>query len=300
MPENTTPMQKSRGRATAHAGARGPLVFDLRELGRRYGCADRLIYVHDLHLPTLLKHARGVVTMNSTVGTSALFHRAPVKVMGRAIYDIPGLTTQAPLDQFFQSPDQVDHELYEQFMRWLRANNQVNGSFYKRVRAIGTVSGLDATTFGFRARVETAITELGFRRNTLAEALSVGRSNLVGLLVPDSSNAFFGELAREIEHEARRRSLLTLLGNTEYDPEVERVYHGLVERFVSATSERIEADLAAGRVAGLDAAPTAAALIWMTERYFLMTLGRLPKEPVETVVETLATIWTRTLYANAT
>lgn len=75
-----------------------------------------------------------------------------------------------------------------------------------------------------RARVETAITELGFRRNTLAEALSVGRSNLVGLLVPDSSNAFFGELAREIEHEARRRSLLTLLGNTEYDPEVERGY----------------------------------------------------------------------------
>ncbi|MCM6761348.1 LacI family transcriptional regulator [Rathayibacter sp. ZW T2_19] len=75
-----------------------------------------------------------------------------------------------------------------------------------------------------RQRVEEAIAELGYRRNSLAEALSVGRSSLVGLLVPDSSNAFFGELVRHIEHEARRRSLLTLLGNTEYDPEVERGY----------------------------------------------------------------------------
>lgn len=75
-----------------------------------------------------------------------------------------------------------------------------------------------------RSRVEQAISELGYRRNSLAEALSVGRSSLVGLLVPDSSNAFFGELARQIEHEARSRSLLTLLGNTEYDPEVERGY----------------------------------------------------------------------------
>ena len=85
-----------------------------------------------------------------------------------------------------------------------------------------------------------------------------------------------------------------------HDPEVERVYYGLIERFVVATTARIEADLAAGRVAGLDAAPTAGALVWMSERYLLMTLGREPKEPVETVVQTLATIWERTLYTAAT
>ena len=85
-----------------------------------------------------------------------------------------------------------------------------------------------------------------------------------------------------------------------HDPEVERVYHGLVERFVVATKERIAADLRAGRVADLDAGPTASALIWMTERYFLMTLGRLPKAPVDTVVDTLVTIWVRTLYPSAT
>ncbi len=128
----------------------------LRDLGRRFGCADRLVYVHDLHLPTLLKHARAVVTMNSTVGTSALHHRAPVKVMGRAIYDIPGLTCQRPLADFFVEPGQVDGELYERFNRWLRATNQVNGSFYKRVASLGSASGLDAEAFGTLPRVATS------------------------------------------------------------------------------------------------------------------------------------------------
>ena len=62
-----------------------------------------------------------------------------------------------------------------------------------------------------------------------------------------------------------------------HDPEVERVYHGLIERSWSRRPTRIEADIAAGRIAPMDAAPTAAALVWMNERYLLMTLGRLPQ-----------------------
>lgn len=75
-----------------------------------------------------------------------------------------------------------------------------------------------------RRRVESAIETLGYRRNPLAGALSAGRSNLVALLVPDSSNAFFGELARRVEGEGRRHGLLTLLGNAAYDADAEREY----------------------------------------------------------------------------
>lgn len=75
-----------------------------------------------------------------------------------------------------------------------------------------------------RAKVEQAITALGYRRNPLASALMAGRSNLVGLLVPDSSNAFFSELAREFEREGKARGFLTLIGNTAYDPAVELDY----------------------------------------------------------------------------
>ncbi len=105
----------------------------LAELAARFGISDRVHYIHDQHLPTLLKHARGVVTMNSTVGTSALYHHAPVKVMGRAIYNMPELTYQGTLANFFCEIDKVDEELFAAFNRWMRTNNQINGSFYKKL-----------------------------------------------------------------------------------------------------------------------------------------------------------------------
>lgn len=75
-----------------------------------------------------------------------------------------------------------------------------------------------------RARVETAISELGYRKNPLAGALSAGKSNLVGLIVPDTANGFFGELSRCFEAEGRKRGFLTMLGNTGYDGEITSHY----------------------------------------------------------------------------
>ncbi|MDQ1741437.1 MAG: TetR/AcrR family transcriptional regulator, ethionamide resistance regulator, partial [Pseudonocardiales bacterium] len=52
----------------------------------------------------------------------------------------------------------------------------------------------------------------------------------------------------------------------------------------------------AGRILPLDARETARALCLMNDRYLLAALGHAPTTAPETVVETLATIWTRTLY----
>lgn len=94
------------------------------------GMADRIHYVHDLHLPTLLHDARGVVVVNSTVGLSALYHHAPVKTLGRCMYDLPGLTHQGDLASFWKAPERPDEELYERFRNYLIAMTQVSGSFY--------------------------------------------------------------------------------------------------------------------------------------------------------------------------
>jgi capsule polysaccharide modification protein KpsS len=126
----------------------------LGALAAQHGLGDRIVYIHDTHLPTLLKHARGVVTINSTVGLSALFHKAPVKVLGRATYDIPGMTYQGTLVEFFQHPGAVDTELFESFTRWLRIANQVNGSFYRRVGRT-TATGLPASVFHREGRIRS-------------------------------------------------------------------------------------------------------------------------------------------------
>jgi AcrR family transcriptional regulator len=80
------------------------------------------------------------------------------------------------------------------------------------------------------------------------------------------------------------------------DPEVERVYGGLVQRFVDVTTRHIEAEMEAGRVLPLNAGETARALVWMMERYLNRSMGRGRGEKRETIVETLTTIWTRVLY----
>lgn len=51
-------------------------------------------------LPALLRYGKGMVTLNSTSGLSALIHHMPVKVLGRVHYDIPGMTFQGSLADF--------------------------------------------------------------------------------------------------------------------------------------------------------------------------------------------------------
>jgi TetR/AcrR family transcriptional regulator, ethionamide resistance regulator len=85
---------------------------------------------------------------------------------------------------------------------------------------------------------------------------------------------------------------------SEHDAEVEAIYRGLVQRFIDANTVRIADESARGNVAGLDSRETARALVLMSERYLTESLGRLPQEPPERVVETLATIWLRVLYGS--
>jgi capsular polysaccharide export protein len=104
----------------------------------------RCFYIHDQHLPTLLKHACGVVVINSTVGLSALWHGIPVKVCGNALYDIKGLTFREPLAEFWRNASQAkpDRRLFNGFHNYLIQHTQLNGSFYKRLPVVVSATGL--------------------------------------------------------------------------------------------------------------------------------------------------------------
>ncbi len=123
------------------------------ELARRAGLADRCLYIHDQHLPTLLAHARGVVTINSTVGLSAIGEGVPVKTCGQAIYDMPGLTSQDPLDLFWSraQTSRPDAELHRAFRHYLIAHSQHQGSFYRRLPGVAARSGVVWAAHGAQA-----------------------------------------------------------------------------------------------------------------------------------------------------
>ncbi|MGV3570686.1 MAG: capsule biosynthesis protein [Ramlibacter sp.] len=116
----------------------------IRAAARKSKIGKRVVYIHDQHLPTLLSHARGVVVINSTVGLSALHHGTPTMVCGNALYDLPGLTYQGRLDDFWAAAPKTrpNATLYRRFRHHLIAKTQLNGSFYKPLNVPGAVGGL--------------------------------------------------------------------------------------------------------------------------------------------------------------
>ncbi|PRP72255.1 hypothetical protein BUE93_02110 [Chromobacterium amazonense] len=102
----------------------------IKEQAIQADIASRVHYVHDAHLPTLLKGSRGVVTINSTVGLSALHHGRPLMTMGRAFYDIDGLTFQHGLDRFWNEPYIIDNSLYGRLRSYMIKHTQLNGAFF--------------------------------------------------------------------------------------------------------------------------------------------------------------------------
>ena len=112
------------------------------------GCAGRVVYFTEGHLPSLLDGAAGTVTCNSTVGLSSLRHGTPVKALGRAVYNRPGLTAQCPLDQFWSAPQPVNRDNVLAFTGFLRATCQANGSFYTGYRRTGVLDAVIARMAG--------------------------------------------------------------------------------------------------------------------------------------------------------
>ncbi|KAB0593923.1 capsular biosynthesis protein [Cupriavidus gilardii] len=100
------------------------------ECAQRFGAVGRVVYVHDAHLPSLLHRCDGVVTINSTTGLQAMYHRVPVITLGRCFYDKEGLTYQGSLDKFWNDPKPVDMSAYRRFRNYLIHTSQINSSFY--------------------------------------------------------------------------------------------------------------------------------------------------------------------------
>lgn len=70
-------------------------------------------------------------------------------------------------------------------------------------------------------KVLTIIHETGFKPNELARALFKKSSKIIGVIVPNIENAFFGELARAIEEEAYQNNYRILLCNSQNNTEKE-------------------------------------------------------------------------------
>ncbi|MFC3071885.1 capsule biosynthesis protein [Shinella pollutisoli] len=105
------------------------------------GIAGRVQVIDGGNLDRLAAHSLGMVTVNSTASISVFRRGKPVKTLGSAVFDAPGLSYPGPLDAFWERPTPPDPALVDAFFRLMAAKYQVRGNFYS---ASGTDAAADA------------------------------------------------------------------------------------------------------------------------------------------------------------
>lgn len=101
----------------------------VRRAARRHGVGNRILYIEHGAIDALVAASQGVVTVNSTTGTFALAAGTPVVVLGRAVYDIAGVTHQGGLDPFWTAPAMPQVEIYDAFRRVVVTRCLLRGGF---------------------------------------------------------------------------------------------------------------------------------------------------------------------------
>lgn len=73
-----------------------------------------------------------------------------------------------------------------------------------------------------RKRVQQRVKELNYQPNPAARALLTGRTNLIGLIVPDLVHPFFSQVAKGISARLRKKEYGLIISSSEDDPQLER------------------------------------------------------------------------------
>ncbi len=128
-----------------HAPADTKLVFKVHPMDRGYKDyryllqgfdqrlgGGRILYVDRVNLPIMLKHAIGLVNINSSVGISGLIKHIPVIALGRAVYNLEELTYQGDLDTFWTQAKAPSQKRVKQFINLLLQTNQSRGILWQR------------------------------------------------------------------------------------------------------------------------------------------------------------------------
>lgn len=138
------------------------------QLAQLSGIANRVCLIEDGPTGLLIRHARGMVTVNSTTGILALQRNCPVLVLGNAHYAIDGLVSRGGedrLDRFWRTPVLPNAKARDAFISHLVAETQVNGSYYLKryfdMTIRNLVERIDHNIISFQQKRRGSGTEYG-------------------------------------------------------------------------------------------------------------------------------------------
>ena len=113
-----------------------------RQIAQAENVADRVHFLEAGDIALIVRAARGVITINSTTGTLALSSGVPVITLGEAVYDIPDITDQNGLDNFWVHPTPPDKATFDAFYRVLVDRCLIAGGFFSPEGLSSLVDGV--------------------------------------------------------------------------------------------------------------------------------------------------------------
>lgn len=151
---NRAVMEAVIGSFAAHAPAEARLVIKNHpldpglsnleriafEISAVHAVQHRVSFLEGGNFAALARGSQGLVAVNSTAALAAVGFGTPVKLLGRAFFDLPGLIDQQPLESFWSAPAAPDHDLFTRFRRVMSVRTQIYGSYHNPRHMAGTAA----------------------------------------------------------------------------------------------------------------------------------------------------------------
>ncbi|MBO0904641.1 capsular biosynthesis protein [Jiella sonneratiae] len=99
-------------------------------LAAKLDLTGRAVYMRKAGIAGLMDRTDCLVTINSTGGLQAVMNGIPVKCLGKAVYDVAGLTFQGSLAEFWSNPPKPDPRMVRAYRNYLLSTCQLNGGFH--------------------------------------------------------------------------------------------------------------------------------------------------------------------------
>ena len=106
----------------------------IQKIAENFGVEDKVRIVQTGSIGQWIKHSKGIITINSTSGLSAIYHGVPILLLGNAIYDhhqlVYRLGNKNDLDEFWSAQVKANQDVRIRYLSWLKETACSEGDFY--------------------------------------------------------------------------------------------------------------------------------------------------------------------------
>lgn len=109
----------------------------IQKSAQSFGVEDRVWTIQTGSIGQWVKNSKGIITINSTSGFSAIFHGVPILLLGNAIYEhghfVYKSDKETVFDLFWSVPLKATHLERMQYLNWVKEKACFEGDYYTQI-----------------------------------------------------------------------------------------------------------------------------------------------------------------------